>query len=70
MNVAFDLEQRHGALSGIMDMARHTWHSTPGVENGSQLLGRSFPSHDFLSFFFSHCGCGDVIIAFGDGKGA
>jgi hypothetical protein len=30
VNVAFDLEQRHGALSGIMDMARHT---------GTQLRG-------------------------------
>jgi len=49
------------------------WHSTPGVENGSQLLGRSFPLHGFLysCFPFRAVNVGKSLKweAFGDGRG-
>jgi hypothetical protein len=50
------------------------WHDTLALNSGGRkwvaASGEVFPLHGFLSFFFSLHGCGDVIIAFGDGRGA
>jgi hypothetical protein len=69
VDVAFNLEQRHGALTELQNGTAH-WHSTLGVEMGPSFWGGLFIcmfSLHVVFLFALRCRCGDERVAFGNG---